>query len=130
MAVLPKEGKATDIGSDGVVLDSPVPLLGRVMQYEAARDDQSFAALAAYRSLLVGMLSTDGIVIIDSQCGIVGYNFFIRSEPDGIARPSLTKPEGGARHRAYHRMREFVDRKVLRACFMQSSDGSSDFYKG
>jgi hypothetical protein len=129
VAVLPQGGNPRDVTSDGVILKLPISLCEKVEEYEAKRSDLSLAALTAYRNLFIGMLSSDGIVIIDSQCRLIGYNLFIKAEdPEESASPG-NGPEGGARHRAYRRLKQLVDKAVIKSCFIQSSDGSSEFYK-
>jgi hypothetical protein len=114
------------ISTDGVTLSSKIDLSNLVATYENQRSDQSLSLLISYGKLLSGMVASDGIVILDTKCNLRGYNLFVKD------RESLTLPQsiliGGARRRAYSTLCSMVDKNLIRACFFQSGDGSSEFH--
>jgi hypothetical protein len=116
-----------EVSSDGVILREPISFTTLVKQHEIQRSDQSLAALTAYGHLLAGMLSSDGIVLLDSECKLLGYNLFVRDDEQNTSPPSHVV--GGARRRAYMKLRQLIDRGTLQACFICSSDGGTEFYK-
>ncbi len=130
LVVLPQGQNPKDITSDGVLFESPISLSQIVDSYESQPNDLNLATLVAYRNLLIGMLNCDGIVMIDSQCQLIGYNLFVKIEDHAEAQSRGNRPEGGARHRAYGSLKVLQSKKVIKACFIHSSDGSSEFYKG
>lgn len=87
----------------------------------------SLPTATAYGHLLAGMLSSDGIVLLDSECKLLGYNLFVRDDEQNTSSPSQVV--GGARRRAYMKLRQLIDRGTLQACFICSSDGGTEFYK-
>lgn len=115
-----------DLTEDGVLLQSPIDLAELVRQHKIQNSNETLAALMAYTQLLVGMLSSDGIIILDTAYRLLGYNFFVKKS--NAQTPG--KVVGGARRRAYVELCKMVDEDKLHACFIQSSDGSSEFYKG
>jgi hypothetical protein len=116
-----------EVSSDGVILREPISFTTLVKQHEIQRSDQSLAALTSYGHLLAGMLSSDGIVLLDSECKLLGYNLFVRDDEQNTSSPSQVV--GGARRRAYMKLRQLIDRGTLQACFICSSDGGTEFYK-
>lgn len=74
------------------------------------------------------MVATDGMVLLDSGAGLMGYNIFIKSVSEANAEPRNIA--GGARRRAYSEVCRLVDDGKLRACFIRSSDGVSEYYEG
>jgi len=127
VAVIAASKEAKDITSDGVIFSSPISIPEIIEQHEQQRNDQSHAALTAYGNLLAGMLNSDGIVVVDTQCRLIGYNLFIRTSVSDACPQD--QPEGGARHRAYHILCHSVDQGQLQACFIRSSDGGATFHE-
>lgn len=127
VGVLAAGQDAAEVSPDGVILRKPIVLATLVKQHEIQRSDQSLAALTSYGNLLAGMLASDGIVLLDSECKLVGYNLFVRDDEQNTSPPSQVV--GGARRRAYMKLRQLIDRGILQACFIRSSDGGTEFYK-
>lgn len=125
IGVISAKDDPTFITSDGVLFESPYDLGNLVIEHEKERSDQTLAALTAYSELLVGMLSSDGIVLLDCCTRIIGYNLFINDSGQSNNEELMV---GGARRRAYRELCHLVDIKKLRGCFIRSSDGASDFY--
>lgn len=127
VAVIRKEQAIIcDLTEDGVLLQDPIDLAELVRQHKIQNNNETLAALMAYAQLLVGMLSSDGIIILDTGYRLLGYNFFVKKSN----AQTLGKVVGGARRRAYLELCKMVDEDKLHACFIQSSDGGSEFYRG
>lgn len=91
----------------GVKLESPVGC-------EDALSVQSTAELLAvqgYASLLVGMLASDGAVVMDTRARILGYRCFAKN---------LEVSDGGARRRAFESLKK---ERRFQAVVYKSSDG-------
>jgi hypothetical protein len=128
IAVIPVGSPSIEeLAHDGVLLERPVSFVNLVKEYEARRDADTLSALEDYSMLLGGMLATDGILILDTACSVLGYNIFVKDMTDSESLPSTLI--GGARRRAYTKLCEMTDRGMLCACFIRSSDGKSDFYQ-
>ena len=129
MAVAP-HGATAVIGltEDGVTLAEPIRLADIVREYNERRGDDTLAKLDAFASLLAGMVASDGIVLFDEEAVVLGYNFFIQRLAGQVETPSGLL--GGARRRAYKSLCNMVSKGILRACYFQSSDGTSDFQGG
>ena len=125
IAVMPQGGDLNLVTSDGVILTSPISLSKKVEDYAKNPNDINLASLTAYRNLFMGMLSCDGAVITDSRCMLLGYNLFINTGGSG-SKGNVQR--GGARRRAYTKLKHLVNKKVIESCFMQSSDGGTEFY--
>jgi len=108
------------LSEDGVILDEPINfphLIGSLK-----KNDVPPSYLESKASLLKGMLNSDGILLFDSSAKLLGYNCFIKpSKKDNVI--------GGARKRAFSTLKGKVG-NGLRAVFMQSQDGWSDFFGG
>ena len=112
---------------DAVLLQEAISLAGPVSAYIAHKDNEAMAALQSLSSLLRGAFDSDGIVVLRSDASLLGYRAFLRLHScysDAGGGP------GGARLRAYARLKELVDKKRLRGAFFRSQDGSADFYGG
>lgn len=128
IAVIPESSPSLhEFAHDGVLLERPVSFVSLVNEYETRRDADSLSALEDYTRLLGGMLATDGILVLDTACNVLGYNIFVRDMTDPESLPSTLI--GGARRRAYTKLCEMADQGMLCACFIRSSDGKSDFYQ-
>ena len=75
--------------------------------------------LISTASIVRGMLSSDGIVLFNSQANLLGFNYFVN------AAAANTIP-GGARQRAFSTLTKHVGKGLLGA-FIQSQDGWSEF---
>lgn len=113
--------------ADGVIFEQRKSMAELVREHELQRTDLTLAALNAYANLLIGMVTSDGMVLLDSRAGLVGYNIFIAPS---VGNPEPTNVPGGARRRAYSEVCRLVDVGTLRACFIRSSDGASEYYQG
>lgn len=114
---------------DGTALEPKRDLGELVKQHLTAPDASSLAALLAYGALLSGMLASDGITVISSDCQLLGYNVFVRSpDPPPDAPPS--EFVGGARRRAFAALKGLVDSGELRAAYFRSSDGGAEYHPG
>lgn len=128
LAVIKPGSLADPIGKDGVIFSTPIPLLDIVSQHEDVKNGETLAALNAYMSLLIGMLSSDGIVVLDSGGQLLAYRVFL-SEPLG-EKVKDNEIVGGARKRAFNKLQAMVEQGDLNACFILSSDGTSQFCEG
>ncbi|HEU4390192.1 MAG TPA: hypothetical protein VFV34_20490 [Blastocatellia bacterium] len=113
------------VRGDALMLANKIELSNLVRAHELQRTDETLAALTAYSNLVAGMVATDGIVILDSKAAVLGYNMFITQEVERTESPRIA---GGARRRAYKALCKWVDSQKLRACFIRSSDGASEYY--
>jgi len=118
------DGKA--VSTDGIHFEQPISLTHLVKEHENLRSDQTLGSLIAYAGLLTGMLATDGMVLVDSNARLVGYNLFVQSNPEGKQQGELVM--GGARRRAFKALQECVRGEKLTACFIRSSDGMSECF--
>lgn len=106
--------------SDGVKLTPPIDFAGIIQNDEISRNTM----LNANASLLMGMLSSDGIVVFSNDAKLIAYNCFI-ANPSKAARGNVI---GGARHRTYNTLCSRIGKGTY-AVFIQSQDGWSDFRK-
>ena len=120
--------KISGLTEDGVIFAKPIDIVAAIREYHEKRSDAALSSLNAISSLVAGMVATDGIVLINDKAMILGYNFFITSKKTSTPKPS--ELVGGARLRAYNLLCKMVDSGKLRACYIQSSDGSAVFYGG
>jgi hypothetical protein len=126
IAVIPEGGDPKVISEDGVFLSIPVAFSDLVAQQEAQKSDQSLSNLTAHASLIDGALNSDGVVILDSGCRLIGYRLFVHDDMR-VSSPDVVQ-EGGARHRAYKRLCDLVDEGKIFSCFIRSSNGISDYH--
>jgi len=97
------------------------PAISLSAAVESVRNSSdSLPQLHALESLVYGMLSCDGIVVIDTKANIVAYNAFIKLEASNVV--------GGARKRAYQGLCNKIG-KGLVAAYYQSQDGATDLKK-
>lgn len=102
---------------DGVIFDMPIdfPYLINALKKEKV----AYSCLTSKVFLINGMLNSDGIMLFDNYGRLLGYNCFIKIKNKDVV--------GGARKRAFESLKDKVGRG-LRAAFMQSQDGFTDFY--
>ena len=120
---------ARNVSTDGVLFETQKSLCGLVREHESQRSDETFARLLAHSQLLAGMLNTDGMVLLSPGADLVGYNLFVQGGGESETIEEGGVP-GGARRRAFNEMRRLVDENRLEGCFIQSSDGTIEFYPG
>ena len=127
IGVLESGNDAPCITTDGVMFDRQESISKLIGDHESQRSVETLARLNAYSQLLHGMISTDGMVLISSEAELMGYNLFVQKQmpSNGVGIPRVS---GGARRRAFDVLRSFVDDNALRACFIRSSDGLTEFY--
>ena len=112
--------------SDGSLLRNPIDLTNAVRQHEKERTPETLDRLLSYASLLEGMLSSDGIVLLTSKGEVGGYNFFVHAPPEEGTPPR--NMIGGARRRAFRSLCKSVEKQELIAAFFRSSDGTTEYY--
>lgn len=123
IGVLKSGSDPKGVSTDGVHFPQPISLTDLVKAHEKNGSGQTLGSLTAYAGLLTGMLGSDGIVLIDSQARLVGYNLFVKSSTEDKAPGELL---GGARRRAFKALQELVTAGKLEACFIRSSDGATE----
>lgn len=114
--VLNDGGTLPAVLNDGVVLSEPlnIPLI-----IEGAKDDSN-NSLESYKSLIVGMLNSDGITVFSADGKVIAYRVFVLSTDSGPSKPI----KGGARSRAYRALNALVDKGDLISAFMLTQEGS------
>ncbi len=81
----------------------------------------SLAQLQALESLLVGMINSDGVVLLGSNGTVLGYRAFLSPTEEERKHPEV---EGGGRRRTYELMKGRLNGE-LRAAFFRSQDGAT-----
>ncbi len=117
IAVSADENVPELLAADGVILERPIDFSQLVAEVAGKRTDS--AQLDSKGTLLKGMLNSDGIIIFDSKAKLLGFNCFVKTV-------NADEVVGGARKRAFATLSTNVG-KALRAAFMQSQDGWSEF---
>ncbi len=115
------------LAEDGTILGEPLDLAELVIRHADDEPTENYTGLMASTALLGGMLNSDGITVLDTAGRILGYNCFVRASPDDLKPSELV---GGARRRAFTALSALVDSGELRAAFIRSSDGASEFNGG
>ncbi|NHZ88305.1 hypothetical protein F2P45_04580 [Massilia sp. CCM 8733] len=110
------------LAEDGVIFDEPIDFPALINEFKKDPAQQSRLESKGY--LLQGMLNSDGIILFDSSGRLLGYNCFVKLEPEATAAAGVV--QGGARRRAFRSLSAKVGHD-LRAAFMQSQDGWSEF---
>jgi len=85
----------------------------------------ALARLQAVESLVVGMIHSDGVVVLGSDGTVLGYRAFL--SPDDEERKQQ-EAEGGGRRRTYALMKGRLGTE-LRAAFFRSQDGDTECEK-
>ena len=106
--------------SDGVRLTPPIDFAHMMKNDETSKN----TTLSANASLLMGMLSADGIVAFSNDAKIIAYNCFI-ANPLKVAGGNVI---GGARRRTFDTLCRRLGKGTF-AAFIQSQDGFTDFRK-
>ena len=107
---------------DATVLRDPIDVPRLAAKVVA--EDLSPLELERYESLAASMIREDGIAVFDEAARLRAYRWFVPFFPSGDQSP------GGARERAFRALEELVAGGVLRAAFIQSSDGRMGFVSG
>lgn len=100
------------------------PLRWAIVHAEARlhKSADALARLQAVESLVVGMIHSDGVVVLGSNGTVLGYRAFL--SPDDEERKQQ-EAEGGGRRRTYALMRGRLGGE-LRAAFFRSQDGDTE----
>ncbi len=110
--------------ADGTFFDAPIDIAALVIRHAERETTEAYTDLTAAASLLNGMMNSDGITVVDTTGRVLGYNCFVRTQSEDLKPSELV---GGARRRAFEVLGRLVDEKALRAAFVRSTDGSSDY---
>lgn len=122
IAVLDADEYDLSVFDDCLLLPEPLDLAEAVAEFLAEQSLPTHELAVALFGALGGMLGCDGIVLLSSDCKVLGFNAFAPLPPD--ARDI----QGGARRRAFEALKALVDDEELGHVFMRSSDGSSSSY--
>lgn len=109
---------------DSVKLAQPIDIVRAVREHMAQPSEDTFGRLSDYKNVVTGMLSSDGVTIFTSEGVVTHFRVFLQlSKSNG----GNGKPTGGARRRAFQELTAMVNQGVVRATFIRSSDGASEF---
>lgn len=120
MAVVPRHVPPSQVFSDLIVLEQPIRFPELVASYDTSRTETTHATLQGASRLLEGMLGVDGIVVLNSEAAVIGYNAFLSF---GVTE-RLTVSTGGARRRTYEALGAMVGQSLVGA-FVRSQDGAA-----
>lgn len=120
VAVLPRARERSALFVDGIILDEPVNTVARIERYLADPGPSTLSSVRATAQLLRGMMATDGITVLRSDGGLVGYNVFVRHPTSLSHVPAVV---GGARRRTFEVLCTSLGTE-LTAAFMRSQDGT------
>ncbi|MEY2423019.1 MAG: hypothetical protein QOI95_3086 [Acidimicrobiaceae bacterium] len=112
---------------DAVQLAEPTDFAALIRRMIEEGTSDALAELLAYEHLLGGMLTSDGLTVLDTTCRVLAFNSFVAAETAQLSARALI---GGARHRAYAALCELVDGGELRGAFIRSSNGVNAAYEG
>jgi hypothetical protein len=127
VAVVPHDSKQWKRNAkDAVILAEPIDLAGQLSQLNDDPSSLAYFELASSLELVAGMLSSDGITILDTRGRVLGFNWFIQTDTRSL---SPGERLGGARHRAFSALRGLVDKEQARGCYIRSSDGGDRAYE-
>ncbi|QGY40468.1 hypothetical protein GM415_10130 [Pseudodesulfovibrio cashew] len=106
--------------SKGIFLREPLSIVDKAQEFKKIHDIDSHNILQSQILLLDGMLSCDGITLLDTAGNIIAYGIFYKSTNDQDKEEQIY---GGARKRTYLGLSELVPNQ-LKAVLMKSQDGS------
>lgn len=112
------------LSEDGVVVPDAPRLVELIEQHGNLNSAQTLSDVLAFEPLFAGMLSSDGIVVLNTVGDLVAFNCFVHLDSEERSRL------GGARRRAFAALTRLVDDGVLRGAYFRSSDGGSKAYQG
>lgn len=113
--------------ADGIQLEEAIDvaaIYSMTRGAEALGQPEAGFQLASLLQLVEGMLSADGILLLDSVGRICGFNLFA-NQPGSTTDAEII---GGARRRAFEAMKHAVTNGDMLAAYMRSSDGASAVY--
>lgn len=102
---------------DGSILDSPLDFPAILTEFQKKNEQVNEHKLNSYKSLISGMISSDGIVVFDTKARLLAFNCFVQSPQQD------QKVNGGARTRAYEALCTHVLNGELNTAFIRSQDG-------
>lgn len=109
-----------ELFDDGVLLPAPLDLGARIVALQTRRGEEERASLQGMRSLLRGMMASDGITLLRSDGAILGFNVFVPHASGQRAERDVGP--GGARRRTFGTLVGMLGRG-LSAVFVRSQDG-------
>ncbi len=126
IAVVPHDKKTwRRHAKDAVHLNDPIDLAQQLEKLAGDASSLALFELSTSVELVAGMLSSDGITVLDTRGRVLAFNWFIRTDTRKLtARESI----GGARHRAFSALRGLVDKRQIVGCYIRSSDGTDKAY--
>lgn len=98
-----------------VYLEPPIDIYKVFQDFKDLNSNSAFTALVNFSDIIQNIIIQDGICIMDDQCKILCYRYFIKNK----LNPN-TVITGGARSRAFETMK--LD-KIFISSFFKSSDG-------
>jgi hypothetical protein len=110
--------------NDGTWLIDNIDISGIINEFCVHNDLYSSDLLNSLISVILGMMSSDGITIIDTQARILAYNvFFTSNKKTCNANENII---GGARKRTFSYLSEELNDSIV-GCYFQSHDGYSEY---
>jgi hypothetical protein len=125
MVVLPKGAALPKTLRDGTLLTKPISISEKLEEVIKSRSIEDYCDLQAALTAVSGMLTSDGITIVDSSGRVLAYNVFIALGSNRNARLV-----GGARKRTFEKLKEMVKKQEILAAFFQSQDGECECIGG
>lgn len=110
---------------DGIALQPPISICEKITSLLASGDSLSNTRLLSCRSLITGMLLSDGITVLGADGSVRAYNVFVK-HPN---TKSVAGSAGGARHRTFETLSKLVG-KTIKSSFMLSQDGGAKIAEG
>lgn len=112
--VLDAGAKYPDSLKDGVILSEPIVIPRKIS--EAKTDSNN--SLESYKSLIVGMLNSDGITVFSNDGKVLAYRVFIKHKES-----EEEKVSGGARSRTFKQLKKMGSDSGIVAGYMQTQEG-------
>jgi len=107
----------------GTPVEPKLDLADRFATYRESNTADSILKLQSCEELLKGFVACDGIVVFDTQGGVLAYRAFYR--PSAPATPAEEGVVGGARTKAFTGIRELAGSSLVSA-LLRSQDGFTD----
>lgn len=111
--------------ADGIVLTEPIALAKATEEAIRLKSGEAVSLLRSYEALLRGMIMSDGVTILGTDCSIRAFRVFVAASGPGKEGSEAVRPDGGARTRAFAVLRGHTGSK-LRAALMRSEDGKTE----
>lgn len=99
---------------DGIILSEPIDIPRQICE---SRTDSN-NSLESYKSLIVGMLNSDGITVFSNEGKVLAYRVFIKHKESEDEKVS-----GGARSRTYKQLKKMGIDSGIVAGYMQTQEG-------